>query len=125
MELLKGKRALITGGTSGLGKEIALTFAKAGADVVIVGTNIDKAKRVAEEMKACRIFPDQKVAFEIVDVSQKSLVNETVDRVLTNFGGIDILVNSAGITRDKLFLKMSEEDWDQVLTTNLKSVYNL
>jgi 3-oxoacyl-[acyl-carrier protein] reductase len=123
--LLKGKKALITGGTSGLGKEIALTFAKAGADVIIVGTNLDRAKSVIQEMEACKAFPDQDMAFEIVDVSQKKLVNEMVDRVLDHFAEIDILVNSAGITRDKLFLKMSEEDWDQVLSINLKSVYNL
>ena len=63
--------------------------------------------------------------FETVDVSNKAEVNEALDRLLGTWGGVDILVNCAGITRDKLFMRMEEDDWDQVIDTNLKSVYNL
>lgn len=125
MGLLKGKRALITGGTSGLGKQIALTFAAEGAHVAILGTNLQRAKEVAEKIQAGRDASDQKVWFETLDVSKKAEVNDAVERLLAVWGGVDILVNCAGITRDMLFMKMGEEDWDQVIETNLKSVYNL
>lgn len=125
MGLLRGKRALITGGTSGLGKEIALAFSKEGADVAILGTNLERAKSVAEQIDADKPHSDQQVWFETVDVSKKADVNEVIDRLIEAWGGIDILVNCAGITRDKLFMKMGEDDWDQVIETNLKSVYNL
>lgn len=125
MGLLKGKRALITGGTSGLGKEIALAFSREGADVAILGTNLDRAKSVAEQINADKPHADQRVWFETVDVSKKADVNQVIDRLIESWGGVDILVNCAGITRDKLFMKMGEDDWDQVIETNLKSVYNL
>jgi len=125
MGLLKGKRALITGGTSGLGKQIALTFAAEGAHVAILGTNLQRAKEVAEKIQAERDASDQKVWFETLDVSKNAEVKGAVERLLAVWGGVDILVNCAGITRDMLFMKMEEEDWDQVIETNLKSVYNL
>ncbi|MCB1081055.1 MAG: SDR family NAD(P)-dependent oxidoreductase, partial [Chlamydiia bacterium] len=121
MGLLKGKRALISGGTSGLGKQIALTFAEQGAHVAILGTNIERAKEVTEKMQEVRESADQKVWFETLDVSKKDQVNAAVDRLVGEWGGVDILVNCAGITRDKLFMKMDEEDWDRVMETNLKS----
>lgn len=125
MGLLKGKRALITGGTSGLGRQIALSFAEEGAHVAIFGTNLQRAKEVAQKIQEGRDASDQKVWFETLDVSKKDQVNEAVERLMTAWGGVDILVNCAGITRDKLFMKMTEEDWDQVMDINLKSVYNL
>ncbi|MGE0198307.1 MAG: 3-oxoacyl-[acyl-carrier-protein] reductase [Simkaniaceae bacterium] len=125
MGLLKGKRALISGGTSGLGKQIALTFAEQGAHVAILGTNVERAKEVTEKIQEVRESSDQKVWFETLDVSKKDQVNAAVDRLVGEWGGVDILVNCAGITRDKLFMKMDEEDWDRVMETNLKSVYNL
>ncbi len=125
MGLLKGKRALVTGGTSGLGKQIALTFAEEGADVAVIGTNIERAKQIVETLKAFRKSSDQRFWFDIVNVGNKQEVNETVGRLLKEWNGVDILVNCAGITRDKLFMKMDEDDWDQVIETNLKSVYNL
>lgn len=125
MTLLKGKKALITGGTSGLGKQIALSFAKQGAHVAIFGTNLQRAKDVAEQIQHERASSDQKVWFETVDVSKKDQVNEATERLLEAWGGLDVLVNCAGVTRDKLFMRMAEEDWDHVMDTNLKSVYNL
>jgi len=125
MGLLKGKRALITGGTSGLGKQIALTFAEEGADVAVIGTNRERAQQVVETLKELKKSPDQRFWFGTVNVGNKQEVNEAVGSLLKEWGGVDILVNCAGITRDTLFMKMSEDDWDQVIETNLKSVYNL
>ena len=125
MKILQGKKALITGGTSGLGREIALMFASVGADVAIFGTNAKKAEEVVKKLQETATSKDQKIYSDIVDVSQKASVDQAVDRLIASWGEVDILVNSAGITRDKLFLRMTEEDWDQVIDTNLKSVYNL
>ena len=125
MALLKGKRALITGGTSGLGKQIALTFAEEGADVAIMGTNKERAALVLETLKEFKVSNDQKFWSDIVNVASKEEVNQSIKRLTKEWGAVDILVNCAGITRDTLFMKMSEEDWDQVMNTNLKSVYNL
>ncbi len=125
MGLLKGKRALITGGTSGLGKQIALTFAEEGADVAIMGTNLERAKQVVETLKEFKVSEDQKFWFDTVNVAKKDEVKESVDRLIKEWDGVDILINCAGITRDGLLMKMSEDDWDDVMNTNLKSVYNL
>jgi 3-oxoacyl-[acyl-carrier protein] reductase len=124
MQLLKNKKALITGGTAGIGKEIALSFARAGAHVAIFGTNQERANEVIEEMKKVACSPDQIFLAMIVNVAEKNSVEEAIQKILATFGVLDILVNNAGITRDNLLMKMSEEDWDHVLDVNLKSVYN-
>lgn len=125
MELLKDKKALITGGTSGLGKQIAILFAKQGAHVTIFGTNVKRAEEVVKQMQEERSFLDQKLCFETVDVSNHIQVNTKVQHLIQSWGSIDILINCAGVTRDKLFIRMNESDWDYVIDTNLKSVYNL
>lgn len=125
MGLLKGKKALITGATSGLGREIALTFAEEGADVAIIGTNLDRAKQVVLDLENAKKEESQKFWFDTVNVANKEEVNQSIDRLLKEWEGVDILINCAGITRDGLLMKMSEDDWDQVMNTNLKSVYNL
>ncbi|HSW86464.1 MAG TPA: 3-oxoacyl-ACP reductase FabG [Rhabdochlamydiaceae bacterium] len=124
MQLLKNKKALITGGTAGIGKEIALSFAKQGAHVAIFGTSEERARQVVEEMQQLKANEDQQFYFNIVDVANKKAVHEAIESLLGIWGQIDILVNNAGITRDNLLMKMSEEDWDQVIQVNLKSVYN-
>lgn len=124
MQLLKGKKALITGGTAGIGKAIAALYVEQGADVAIWGTNPQRAEQTAVELSSLKVFPEQKIETFLVDVAQSSQVEEAIQKVLAQFGSIDILVNNAGITRDNLLMKMSEEDWDQVLAVNLKSVYN-
>jgi 3-oxoacyl-[acyl-carrier protein] reductase len=124
MRLLSGKKAIITGGTAGIGKEIAIAFAKQGANIAIFGTNPERATQVIQELEQQRISPDQSFLSQTVNVSDKKSVDDAINAVLAQWGGIDILVNNAGITRDGLLMKMSEEDWDQVLDTNLKSVYN-
>jgi len=124
MELLKGKKAIVTGGTSGIGREIARTFAENGADVVVFGTNPDNAKAAIEEIEKSKISDDQKVESRIVNVSDMNAVNEAISAILAEWGQVDVLVNNAGITRDNLLMKMSEQDWDDVMQVNLKSVYN-
>jgi 3-oxoacyl-[acyl-carrier protein] reductase len=124
MQLLKAKKALITGGTAGIGKEIALEFVKQGADVAIFGTNAERAAQVVQELEQAKSFPEQRIESFIVNVSEKSSVESAIQQLLGKWGQIDVLVNNAGITRDGLLMRMSEEDWDQVIDVNLKSVYN-
>lgn len=124
MQLLKAKKALITGGTAGIGKEIAIAFAKQGADVAICGTNAERAAQVLQELEQAKILPEQRFESFIVNVSEKQSVESAIQQLIGKWGQIDVLVNNAGITRDGLLMRMSEEDWDQVMDVNLKSVYN-
>ena len=119
---LKDKAAVITGGTAGIGREIAMAFAREGAHVAIFGTNAERAAEVIEHLK--KTYPSQKFLVKLADVSDKKAVDQALQEILTEFGKIDILVNNAGITRDGLLMKMTEEDWDRVIAVNLKSVYN-
>lgn len=123
MKLLKDKVALVTGGTAGIGKAIALAFAKQGASVIIFGTNAERAAQVVQEMEGAA-EAGQKFGFKLLDVSDKKAVDGAISELLAAHGAIDILVNNAGITCDGLLMKMSEEDWDRVIDVNLKSVYN-
>ncbi|PIS03055.1 MAG: 3-oxoacyl-[acyl-carrier-protein] reductase [Chlamydiae bacterium CG10_big_fil_rev_8_21_14_0_10_42_34] len=124
MQLLKGKTAIITGGTAGIGKAIACLYAQAGADVIIFGTNQSRADQAIEEIQQSRSNSEQKAISFLLDVSKTKEVDEAIASILKDFGKVDILVNNAGITRDGLLMKMSEEDWDLVIDVNLKSVYN-
>jgi 3-oxoacyl-[acyl-carrier protein] reductase len=124
MHPLSGKTAIVTGGTAGIGKEIALTFVRSGAHVAIFGTSAERAAETMREMEEARISPDQQFRAEIVDVASKQAIDAVMQTLLAAWQKIDILVNNAGITRDGLLMKMSEEDWDAVLDVNLKSVYN-
>ena len=124
MQLLKGKTALITGGTAGIGKAIARRFVEQGASVAIFGTNKERSEQVALELRAIASDPEQKILTFLVDVSKTSEVSHSIEALLKEWGKIDVLVNNAGITRDNLLMKMSEEDWDRVLEVNLKSAYN-
>jgi 3-oxoacyl-[acyl-carrier protein] reductase len=122
-KLLENKTAIVTGGTAGIGKAIALKFAQHGAKIAIFGTNAERGKQAMEEIQ--RISQGQPILFSQVDVANHSAVENEVKKVLDAYGHVDILVNNAGITRDQLLMKMSEEEWDAVLNTNLKSCYNL
>lgn len=124
MQLLKAKKALVTGGTAGIGKEIALAFARQGADVAIFGTSEERAAQTLAELEAARQQAEQLFLSYTVNVSDKSSVEGTIQQLLAAWGRVDILVNNAGITRDGLLMRMAEEDWDQVIDVNLKSVYN-
>ncbi|MFY7842446.1 MAG: 3-oxoacyl-[acyl-carrier-protein] reductase [Rhabdochlamydiaceae bacterium] len=124
MLLLKEKVAFVTGATSGIGREIAKIFASHGAHVVILGTSSERAEETLKQVIESRVSEDQKFEIALLDVSQKQDVDTEFSRLLNAYGKVDILVNSAGITKDGLFMKMSENDWDRVIDVNLKSVYN-
>lgn len=118
---LDSKVAFVTGGSRGIGKAIALTLAEAGADVAInYAGNVAAAEAVADEIRAM----GRKTLIIQGDVSQTEVAAAMLDQVVAEFGRCDILVNNAGITRDGLLMRMKEEDWDAVLNTNLKGVYN-
>ncbi len=114
---LSGKVAIITGSARGIGKEIALRLAEAGATVVV--SDVADAEPAAEEI---RKMGHQSLAVA-ADVTSASDVAGMVEKVTAEYGRIDILVNNAGIARDQLLMRMSEEDWDAVLNVNLKSVF--
>ncbi len=122
--MILGKKVLITGGTSGIGKDIAKYFASHGANVAIFGTNSERGEEAVREIEANRVGSDQKVFFINVDVSKAAPVEAAINKILVEFGAIDILINNAGIVRDSLLVRMKEEDWDKVIEVNLKSVYN-
>jgi len=117
---LSGKVALITGSGQGIGKEIALTLADAGADICISDVNIDLANETSKLIKEKGV---NSKAYQL-DVSSSDTVESVVKNIIDDFGKIDILVNNAGVTRDGLILKMTEKDWDFVLDINLKGSFN-
>lgn len=118
--MLNGQVAVVTGGSRGIGRVVAVTLAKAGADVVIFYAGNQTA---AEETVAAIQQTGQKGLALQVDVANAEQVNEAIQKVVKSFGKIDILVNNAGITRDNLLMRMKEEDWDAVVNTNLKGVF--
>ena len=112
------KLALVTGGSRGIGKAVALELAKAGYDIVInYAGNTQAAEATVEEIKA---LGRNAKAFKF-DVSSQAEVEENIAKIIEEFGRIDILVNNAGITRDDLFIRMTEEKWSAVINTNLNS----
>ncbi len=122
MKLLEGKTAVITGASRGIGRAIALKFASEGADVAFSDIRYDEqAESLEKEIAAL----GQKGKGYASDASSFEDSQRFIDEVLKEFGKVDILVNNAGITRDNLMLRMSEQDWDLVLTINLKSAFNL
>lgn len=121
MGLLEGKVALITGATRGIGKAIALKFASEGADIAFSGRKMNEA--VEETVRQLESF-NVKVKAYASDASDYNQAHELVKEIHAEFGHIDILVNNAGITKDGLMMRMSEEQWDEVLSVNLKSAFN-
>lgn len=117
---LKGKVALITGGAQGIGKVTALLLASKGADVAASDINREGAFETVKEIEG---LGRRGLALE-GDVSNPADAEGIVAKTVEQLGGIDILVNNAGITRDKLLLRMTEEDWDAVLNVNLKGTFN-
>lgn len=122
MKLLQDKIALVTGGSRGIGAAIVKRFSEQGATVAF--TYLSSADRANALVKEIEENGEKAKAYKS-DASAFSQAEELVKTVLEDFGKIDILVNNAGITRDTLMLRMSEEQWDQVIHTNLKSVFNL
>jgi 3-oxoacyl-[acyl-carrier protein] reductase len=121
MALLQGKKALITGASKGIGRAIALRFAEEGADVAFTYlSSVEQGKALEDELKAKGV---NAVGIRS-DASDFEAAQSLIDEVLKAFGQIDVLVNNAGITKDNLLLRMVEEDFDQVMRVNLKSIFN-
>lgn len=122
MKLLDGKTAIVTGATRGIGKAIAETFASHGANVAFTfASSEEKAKAIEADLLGMGV----KAKAYKSDAADMDAAQELVKDVLKEFGTIDVLVNNAGITKDGLLMRMSEEDWDAVMDTNLKSVFNM
>ncbi len=115
---LTGKKALVTGATGGLGEDIARVLHGAGAIVGLHGTRVEKLASLADELASrTKIFP--------ANLADRDAVKELAARAEAELEGVDILVNNAGITKDGLFVRMSDSDWDAVLEVNLTSVFRL
>ena len=121
MKLLEGKVAVVTGAARGIGKAIALEFAKEGADVAFTDLAIDENGKATEAEIAALGVKAKGYASNAANFEE---THEVIDRIVKDFGRIDILVNNAGITKDGLMMRMSEAQWDAVLTVNLKSAFN-
>jgi 3-oxoacyl-[acyl-carrier protein] reductase len=117
----RGKSAIVTGGTRGIGKAIALELARRGANVAF---NYSKSDDEAEKLKA-KIYESGVKAFAAqCNVAKTESAAEFVKQAIAELGGVDLLVNNAGITRDQLIMRMKEDDWDAVIDTNLKGAWN-
>lgn len=117
---LKDKVALVTGGARGIGREIALCFARQGSNIVIWDVNPQAAAETQREIEGLGV---QAMSAQ-VDVTNSKQVDESVNKILDKFQKLDILVNNAGITKDNLILRMAENDWDLVIAVNLKGTFN-
>lgn len=122
MNLLQGKTAIITGASRGIGKAVAIKFAEEGANVAFTCTSLsENALNTEKELAALGV----KAKAYASDAANFDASHELVKNILADFARVDILVNNAGITRDGLLMRMSEEQWDAVINTNLKSAFNM
>src|ERR1017187_3542431 len=122
MKLLQGKTAIITGASRGIGRAIAKTFAEQGANVAFTFlSSVEKGKELEKELSAFGV----KAKGYQSDAANTKACEDLVTAVVAEFGTVDVLVNNAGITRDNLLMRMSEAQWDEVMSANLKSVFNL
>jgi len=122
MKLLEGKTAIITGASRGIGKGIAETFARHGANVAFTfSSSVESAKALEDQLNALGV----KAKGYQSDAANFSQAHEFVEAVLAEFGTVDILINNAGITKDNLLMRMPEEDFDKVIDVNLKSIFNM
>ena len=120
MSLLANKVAVVTGAGRGIGRAVALAYAKMGADVACVSRTEENSAKAAAEVEAL----GRRAWAVSVDVSDTAAVDAAAGKILDDAGRVDILVNNAGVTRDNLLMRMSEEEWDTVLNTNLKGAFN-
>jgi len=118
--VLSEQVAVITGAGRGIGRAIALRFAKAGAHIACVSRTAENADKAAAEVKALGV----KAWSYAVDVADAASVAAAADKILADAGKVNILINNAGVTRDGLLMRMSEEDWDAVLNTNLRGAFS-
>jgi 3-oxoacyl-[acyl-carrier protein] reductase len=121
MGLLSGKTALITGASKGIGRAIAIKYAQEGANVAFTFlSSVEKGQALVSELEAFGI----KSKGYRSDASDFKAAEELINNVVADFGGVDILINNAGITRDNLLMRMTEESWDEIMNVNLKSCFN-
>ena len=120
MSLLANKVAVVTGAGRGIGRAVALAYARMGADVACVSRTEENSAKAAAEVEAL----GRRAWAVAVDVSDTAAVDAAAGKILDDAGRVDILVNNAGVTRDNLLMRMSEEEWDTVLNTNLKGAFN-
>lgn len=122
MGLLNEKTAIITGASRGIGKAIAMLFAKEGANIAYTDiVEDDNFKNLEKELKEFGV----KAKGYVSDASNFENSQKTVDKIIEDFGRVDALINNAGITRDGLLMRMTEDQWDLVINVNLKSVFNM
>lgn len=120
--MFANKVVIVTGGTAGIGKSIALKFAEKGATVLILGRNENRGQEIVNEIKNLYSLDSY---FYKIDVSNCKEVKALIKDILDKYGCVDIVINNAGVTRDQLLMKMTEQDWDEVMEINIKSCYNL
>ena len=119
--MLDGKIVLVTGATRGIGKAIALTMGKAGATVIGTATSEAGANNVSQMLDDEKIS-GKGIVLDVTDNDQISKLDETIKK---DFGSVDILVNNAGITRDNILIRMKEDEWEDIINTNLSSIYKM
>ena len=119
--MLDGKIVLVTGATRGIGKAIALTLGKAGATVIGTATSEAGANNVSQMLN------DEKISGKgiMLDVTDNNQISNLDEIIKNDFGSVDILVNNAGITRDNILLRMKEDEWEDIINTNLTSIYKM
>ena len=120
MSLLANKVAVVTGAGRGIGRAVALAYARMGADLACVSRTEENSAKAAAEVEAL----GRRAWAVAVDVSDTAAVDAAAGKILDDAGRVDILVNNAGVTRDNLLMRMSEEEWDTVINTNLKGAFN-
>ena len=119
--MLDGKLVLVTGATRGIGRAIALTLGAAGATVVGTATSKTGADNVS------KMFDDNRILGKgvVLDVTNNDQISNIIESINKDFGSVDILVNNAGITRDNILLRMKEDEWEDIINTNLSSIYKM
>ena len=119
--MLEGKAALVTGGAQGIGREIALRFAREGADLALLDRDADALEKTRLDAEAL----GRRAVALAVDISRSDETQAAVNKIVDSMKRIDVLVNNAGITRDTFILRMAEADWDAVIAVNLKGAFNV
>lgn len=122
MQLLEGKTALITGATRGIGKGIAQKFAEQGANIAFTyRSSVEKAQALTQELEGHGV----KAKGYQSDAADYQAAEELINKITQDFEGLEVVVNNAGVTQDNLLLRLNEEQWDEVINTNLKSIFNI